>query len=67
MSDLANFVSLHPYFKIHPGKIDEIKAMLPRFVAKTEPRITRISRIYKWNRKGNGSEALISVIRVISG
>jgi quinol monooxygenase YgiN len=31
----SNFVSLHPYFKIHPGKIDEIRAMLPQFVAKT--------------------------------
>jgi quinol monooxygenase YgiN len=35
MSALTNFVSLHPYFKIHRGKIDEIKAMLPQFVAKT--------------------------------
>jgi quinol monooxygenase YgiN len=30
----SNFVSLHPYFKIHPGKIDEIKTLLPRFVQK---------------------------------
>jgi quinol monooxygenase YgiN len=30
----SNFVSLHPYFKVHPGKIDEIKALLPRFVEK---------------------------------
>jgi quinol monooxygenase YgiN len=35
MSGLSKFVSLHPYFKIHSGKIDEIKAMLPRFVEKT--------------------------------
>ena len=35
MSALTNFVSLHPYFRVHPGKIDSIKAMLPRFVEKT--------------------------------
>ena len=29
------FVSLHPYFKVHPGKLDTIKASLPRFVEKT--------------------------------
>jgi quinol monooxygenase YgiN len=31
----SNFVRLHPYFKVHPGKMDAIKAMLPRFVEKT--------------------------------
>jgi hypothetical protein len=35
MSALSNFVSLHPYFKAHPGKLGAIKAMLPRFVEKT--------------------------------
>lgn len=34
MSALSNFVSLHPYFRAHPGKLDVIKAMLPRFVEK---------------------------------
>jgi hypothetical protein len=29
------FVRLHPYFKAHPGKMDAIKAMLPKFTAKT--------------------------------
>ena len=28
-------VSLHPYFKAKPGKLAEIKALLPAFVAKT--------------------------------
>lgn len=36
MSALANFVSLHPYFKVHPGKIEEFKASLPAFVAKSK-------------------------------
>ena len=31
----SNFVSLHPYFKVHPGKLDAVKVMLPRFVEKT--------------------------------
>ena len=28
-------VSIHPYFKVHPGKLDEVRALLPRFVEKT--------------------------------
>ena len=35
MSAVSNFVSLHPYFRVHPGKLEAIKAMLPQFVAKT--------------------------------
>jgi quinol monooxygenase YgiN len=35
MSALADFVSLHPYFKVHPGKLDAFKAALPAFVDKT--------------------------------
>jgi hypothetical protein len=35
MSALSNFVSLHPYFKVHPRKLDAVKAMFPRFVEKT--------------------------------
>jgi quinol monooxygenase YgiN len=31
----SNFVSLHPYFKVHPGKLEEVKAGFPRFVEKT--------------------------------
>lgn len=29
-------VSLHPYFKIHPGKIDAFKALSRRFVEQTK-------------------------------
>src|SRR4029453_5449068 len=36
MSALSNFVSLHPYFKVHPGKLDAVKAGFPRFVEKTK-------------------------------
>jgi hypothetical protein len=31
----ANFVSLHPYFKVHPGKLDAAKVMLRQFIEKT--------------------------------
>jgi quinol monooxygenase YgiN len=31
----SNFVSLHPYFKVHPGKAETVKAFFPQFVEKT--------------------------------
>src|SRR5438270_12514900 len=31
----SNFVSLHPYFMAHSGKLDELKAGFPRFVERT--------------------------------
>jgi quinol monooxygenase YgiN len=31
----SNFVSLNPYFKAHPGKLEAVKAGFPRFVEKT--------------------------------
>ncbi len=36
-------ISLHPYFKIHPGKIDAAKALLPAFLEKTK---TEPARLY---------------------
>lgn len=36
MADHSNVVSIHPYFKIHEGKLDEVKRLLPEFVAKVE-------------------------------
>ena len=35
MSALSNFVSLHPYFKVHPGKLNAVKAGFARFIEKT--------------------------------
>ena len=35
MISAANCVSLHPYFKVHPGKLEAFKAALPLFVEKT--------------------------------
>ena len=36
MADQSNVVSIHPYFKIHEGKVEEVKRLLPEFVAKVE-------------------------------
>jgi quinol monooxygenase YgiN len=36
MSKLSRFVSLHPYFKAHPGKIETIRAGFGDFVSKTK-------------------------------
>lgn len=35
MSALSSAVSIHPYFQIHPGKIEEFTAGFSDFVAKT--------------------------------
>lgn len=35
MNGSSDFVSLHPYFKVHSGKLEEVKARLPAFVEKT--------------------------------
>src|ERR1022692_2873976 len=35
MSLPSNFVSIHPYFKAHPGKLPAIKAAFPAFIEKT--------------------------------
>lgn len=31
----SDFVSLHPYFKVHPGKVETVKRFLPQLVEKT--------------------------------
>lgn len=40
MSKLSKFVSLHPYFKVHPGKLEEFEKGFPMFVelTKKEPK-----------------------------
>ena len=40
MSTLSNFVSLHPYFKVHPGKLENFCEGFPVFVelTKAEPK-----------------------------
>ena len=36
MIHISNVVSIHPYFKAHPGKLADFKALIPQFVAKTQ-------------------------------
>lgn len=40
MSAISNFVSIHPYFKVHTGKLEEFTAAFPVFVelTQTEPK-----------------------------
>ena len=35
-------VSIHPYFKVHPGKMDAARALLPAFVETTKSESARI-------------------------
>ena len=35
MNHPTNVVSIHPYFKAHPGQLDAFKAALPAFIEKT--------------------------------
>ena len=35
MPQPTNVVSLHPYFKVHAGKLDTVRALLSAFVEKT--------------------------------
>lgn len=37
MNQLDRCVSLHPYFKAHPGKMEDVKRLLREFVARTTP------------------------------
>ena len=51
MRALSNFVSLHPYFKVHLGKLDAVKAMLPRFLEKTGAEKARL--FYEFTLNGD--------------
>ena len=35
MNRLSNFLTLHPYFKVHEGKLEQLKASFPAFIEKT--------------------------------
>ena len=36
MSQSSIAISIHPYFKVHPGELDAFKASLPKFVEATQ-------------------------------
>jgi quinol monooxygenase YgiN len=54
MKQISNFVSVHPYFKIHPGKLEQFRASLPAFVTRTKTE--RRNLFYDFTI--NGDEAL---------
>ncbi len=43
MSTFSSAVSLHPYFKVQPGHLPAVKALLPVFVAKTQGEAANLS------------------------
>ncbi|MDG1356915.1 MAG: hypothetical protein P8P36_01830 [Akkermansiaceae bacterium] len=36
MSQLSHAVSIHPYFKVNEGRLDDFKALMTRFVERTQ-------------------------------
>ena len=51
MNRLSHFVTLHPYFKVHPGKMEVFKAALPEFAAKTQGESQNL--FYEFSRNGD--------------
>ena len=69
----SNFVSLHPYFKIHPGKLEAVKAAFPCFVEKTATEKDNLFYVFTVNeteifcREANGSaEGLLAHLENVS-
>lgn len=67
MSVPENFVSLHPYFKVNPGKLNEFKAALPAFARVTATETKNLFYDFTVNgdevfcREGyDGAEALLT-------
>jgi hypothetical protein len=52
MNEVQNAVSLHPYFKIRPGHVEDVKEMLPAFIKKTA---TEHGNLY-YGFSANGNE-----------
>jgi quinol monooxygenase YgiN len=51
MTSQNNVVSIHPYFKVHPGKLEAFKAALPALVEKT--RAEQKNLYYDFTVNGN--------------
>jgi quinol monooxygenase YgiN len=51
MNPLSDFVSLQPYFKVHPGKLEAFKAAFPAFVEKTATKEKNL--FYAFTAKGD--------------
>lgn len=44
-----NMVSIHPYFKPHPGKVDAARALLSKFVEKTSTEPKALFYEFTWS------------------
>jgi hypothetical protein len=69
-----NFVSLHPYFKVHPGKLEAFKAGLPAFREKAATEEKNLFYDFTINgddifcREGYGdAEALLTHLENVGG
>jgi hypothetical protein len=51
MKPLSKFVSLHPYFKVHPGKLEIFTAAFPGFIARTTSEEKNL--FYEFTRNGD--------------
>lgn len=49
MTNSSNVVSIHPYFKPHPGKSDAALALLPKFIAATAPETKNLYYDFSWS------------------
>lgn len=74
MDRLSGFVSLHPYFKVPPDKLDFLKAILPEFAAKTRDETGNLFYEFTINgdevfcREGyENAEALLAHMENVSG
>jgi quinol monooxygenase YgiN len=74
MERLSGFVSLHPYFKVPPEKLDALKGILPEFVAKTREETGNLFYEFSVNgdevfcREGyENAEALLDHLDNVSG
>ena len=74
MDRLSGFVSLHPYFKVPPDKLDSLKAILPEFAAKTRGETGNL--FYEFSINGDevfcregyvNAEALLAHLENVSG
>ncbi len=52
MNHPRNLVSIHPYFKVHAGKLEAFKALLPEFINKT----AKEKRNFFYEFTANGDE-----------
>ena len=74
MNRLSGFVTLHPYFKVPPDKLDSLKAILPEFAAKTRGETGNL--FYEFSINGDevfcregyvNAEALLAHLENVSG